>query len=120
MIVDQSYFLYYIIYGATAEFGRKFPQLAQHWIKPAEEVDQQNLPDLTACQEFTKTLRKFVMKRLETIDWLTKQHFQQELASIGKNRLPEKLSYLHGKNVDKVLSIANKYKDITKFYVILL
>ena len=79
VIVDQSYFLYYIIYGAVAEFGRKFPQLAQHWIKPAEEVDQQNLPDLTACQEFTRTLRKFVMKRLETIDWLTKQHFQQEL-----------------------------------------
>lgn len=44
------------------------------------------------------------------------KHFQQELAAIGKNRLPEKLSYLHGKNVDKVLSIANKYKDITKFY----
>lgn len=44
------------------------------------------------------------------------KHFQQDLAAIGKNRLPEKLSYLHGKNVDKVLAIANKYKDITKFY----
>jgi len=34
---------------------------------------------LTACQEFTKILRKFVMKRFETIDWLTKRNFQQEL-----------------------------------------
>lgn len=44
------------------------------------------------------------------------KHFQQDLAAIGKTRLPEKLSYLHGNNVDAVLSIANKYKDITRFY----
>ena len=44
------------------------------------------------------------------------KHFQQDLAAIGKTRLPEKLSYLRGNNVDAVLSIANKYKDITRFY----
>ncbi len=79
ILVDQSYFLYYTIFGAISEFSRKQPQLAAHWIKPADEVDQENLPDLTACQEFTKILRKFVMKRFETIDWLTKRNFQQEL-----------------------------------------
>ena len=79
ILVDQSYFLYYTIFGAISEFSSKYPQLAAHWIKPAEEVDQANLPDLTACSEFTKILRKFVMKRFETIDWLTKRNFQQEL-----------------------------------------
>lgn len=79
ILVDQSYFLYYTIFGAISEFSSKHPQLSAHWIKPAEEVDQKNLPDLTACLEFTKILRKFVMKRFETIDWLTKRNFQQEL-----------------------------------------
>lgn len=78
-LVDQSYWLYYTIFGAISEFTRKAPQEAAHWIKPADEVDQANLPDLTACARFTQILRKFVMKRLETIDWLTKQNFQQEL-----------------------------------------
>lgn len=44
------------------------------------------------------------------------KHLQQDLASIGLNRLPEKLSYLHGNNVNAVLGIANKYKDTTRLY----
>ena len=79
ILVDGSYFYYYILWGAVSELSRKFPTVASHWLKPAEEVDQTNLPDLTACPEFTKLLRQFVMKRFETIDWLTKRNFQQEL-----------------------------------------
>jgi hypothetical protein len=53
VLVDASYFYYYIIFGAISEFTRKAPQEAAHWIKPADEVDQANLPDLTACTRFT-------------------------------------------------------------------
>lgn len=77
--VDQSYWGYYTLFGSVYEFQRTCPAEAAAWIKDPEEVDQHNLPDLTNCATFVKILRKFVMKRLETIDWHLKQHFQEQI-----------------------------------------
>lgn len=77
--VDTSYALYFIIFGAVAEFQKKQPELASTWIKPPEECDQSNLPDLLNCEEFKKILKRFVMKRIETIDWIAKENFQNEI-----------------------------------------
>ena len=82
--VDASYWMYYTVFGAISEFQRKSPTEAAYWIKPAEEVDQKNLPDLLGCDTFKRILKKFVMKRCETIDWHLKGHFQDELDIVDK------------------------------------
>lgn len=82
--IDASYWMYYTVFGSISEFQKKFPSEAAYWIKPAEEVDQKNLPDLLCCESFKKILKKFVMKRCETIDWHLKGHFQNELDIVDK------------------------------------
>lgn len=77
--VDQSYFGYYVLFGAVSEFQKTCADEAAIWIKDPETLDQNNLPDLTNCASFVKILRKFVMKRLETIDWQIKSHFQDQI-----------------------------------------
>lgn len=78
-IVDGSYVSYFILFGAVSEFQRKEPELASVWIKPAEECDQKNLPSLLNCEEFKAILKKFTMKRIETIDRIARDNFQDEL-----------------------------------------
>ena len=79
IILDFSYWLYYTLFGATSEFQRKHAAEAKMWIKPPEETDQNNLPNLLMCDTFKKILKRFVMKRLETIDWQTKSNHQNEI-----------------------------------------
>ena len=82
VIVDASYFMYYLVYGAVAEFKKKASREASTLIRPAEETDQKNLPDLLVSDTFKRILKKFVMKRCETIDWQLRGHFQDELDCI--------------------------------------
>ena len=84
IVVDYSYFEYFTIFGAVAFFQKKYPQEAAYWIKPAEEVDQQNLPNLLNCDNFKKVLKRYVMKRLETIDWLTRANHQAEVDAASR------------------------------------
>lgn len=77
--IDGSYFGYFILFGAVGEFQRKEPELASTWIKPPEDCDQQNLPNLLNCEEFKTILKKMTMKRIETIDWIAKENFQNEI-----------------------------------------
>lgn len=79
VVVDTSYFLYYVIFGAVSRFQKRYPKEASLWIKPAEEVDQENLPDLLNCVNFRKILKEMTMKRCEVIDWVLKQNFQDDL-----------------------------------------
>lgn len=84
VVVDASYWWYYTMYGAVSEFQKKAKDEASYWLKPAEETDQKNLPDLLGCDTFKRILKKFVMKRCETIDWQLKGHFQDELDCIDQ------------------------------------
>lgn len=78
-VVDGSYFSYFVLFGSVSEFQKRDPALASTWIKPPEEVDQSNLPNLLNCEEFKKILKQFTMKRLETVDWIARENFQDEL-----------------------------------------
>lgn len=77
--IDGSYFGYFVIFGAVSEFQKREPEFASTWIKPPEECDQKNLPNLLNCEEFKKILKQFTMKRIETVDWIAKENFQNEL-----------------------------------------
>ena len=77
--IDGSYASYFILFGAASEFQKRYPEVASTWIKPPEECDQQNLPNLLNCEEFKKILKQFTMKRLETIEWIAKENFQDEI-----------------------------------------
>ena len=79
VIVDFSYWMYFTLFGAIAQFQRKYPHEASIWIKDPELVDQKNLPNLLNCDAYKKILKQYVMKRLETIDWLTKANYQDEI-----------------------------------------
>ena len=78
-VIDGSYFGYFVLFGACSEFQKKEPALASTWIKPPEECDQNNLPNLLNCEEFKRILKQFTMKRIETIDWIARENFQDEL-----------------------------------------
>ena len=78
VIVDNSYMQYFTIFGAVSDFQRECPDEAAVWIKPVEECDQESLPDLLGCQSFRRILKKYYMKRLETIDDIVNRNFEQE------------------------------------------
>lgn len=82
--IDASYWMYYTVFGSISEFQKKSPSEAAYWIKPAKEVDQKNLPDLLGCDTYKRILKKFVMKRCETIDWHLRGHFQNEIDTMDK------------------------------------
>lgn len=77
--IDGNYAAYTIIFGATKEFEEKYPDEAALWIKPVEECDQSNLPNLLNCDLYKKILKKFTMRRLEAVDSIAKENFQVEI-----------------------------------------
>ena len=76
--VDASYAEYYILFGAVSKFMKRKPDEAKLLIKPPEETDQNNLPDLLVSSTFRKILKEMTMKRCEVLDWVLKQNFQDE------------------------------------------
>ena len=79
IVCDGSYMLYTILFGATKDFIDKKPDIAAQWIKPVDECDQDNLPNLLNCDEYKKILKKYTMYRLEAVDNIAKENFQDEL-----------------------------------------
>lgn len=79
ILLDNSYFLYFVLFGAVSIFQKRYPNEARQLIRNPEEVDQHNLPNLLINENFKKVLKNNVMKRLETIDWLTKANFQEDV-----------------------------------------
>ena len=39
IVIDGSYWTYYVLFGSVYEFQRKYPVEARYWIKPIDEVD---------------------------------------------------------------------------------
>lgn len=83
-VIDASYFRYFIAFGAVSKFQKDFLEEASVWIKPPEECDQKNLPNLLNCDTFKQILVKQTMKRLETVDYIAKANFQDELDCADK------------------------------------
>ena len=84
IVVDFSYWLHSAASGAVALFTYEHPDEARQWIKPPEECDQSNLPDLLNCATFKRVLKKHAMRKLERIDWIAKSNFQNELDAASK------------------------------------
>lgn len=81
IIVDGSYLQYFVIFGAASDFQKSYPDEASVWIKPAEECDQENLPDILGSQTFRRLLKQYMMKRLETVESIARQNFQDVIDS---------------------------------------
>lgn len=79
IVIDGSYFNYTCLFGAAKNFTDDYPDEARLWIKPANECDQKNLPNLLNCDLYKRLLKKFVMRRLEAVDNIAKANFQAEL-----------------------------------------
>ena len=79
VVCDNSYFEYYVLFGAVNQFMKRKPDEAKLLIKDPKETDQENLPDLLTSSTFRKILKEMTMKRCEVIDWVLKQNFQDEL-----------------------------------------
>jgi len=36
IVIDASYFMYYVLFGSVTEYQKRFPDDASYWIKPAD------------------------------------------------------------------------------------
>lgn len=80
-LIDGSYFQYFCIFGAVNDFKKNYADEAALWIKPVEECDQNSLPNILNSQTFKRILKQYVMKRLETVESIVKQNFQDVIDS---------------------------------------
>lgn len=79
LLIDGSYFLYYTAFSAVRKFQQEYPVEANQWIKPIDETDQDNLPNLLNCETFRKVIKNKTMQSLESVDWLVKECAGQSL-----------------------------------------
>ena len=77
--VDGSYFSYVCLFASVKTFTEKHPDDAAYWLKPAEECDQKNLPNLLNCDSYKKCLKRQVMWKLENVEDIAKSNFQREM-----------------------------------------
>ena len=84
IVIDSSYFRYFTAFGTISKFQKDYSEEAAVWIKPIEECDQSNLPNLLNCETFKRLLVKQTMRRLETIDYIAKANFQDAMDSADK------------------------------------
>jgi len=83
-IVDFSYLRYFSIFSAVRDFQQDHEDEASLWIKPVEECDQDNLPDLLGCATFRRILKNVFMKKLEQVENVVKQNFQDQIDSVDQ------------------------------------
>lgn len=72
---------YFCIFGSVNDFEKNHPAQAAEWLKPPEEVDQDNLPDLLVCPEYRRTLRSYVMNKLQALEGIARTNFGDEIDS---------------------------------------
>lgn len=84
VVVDASYWFYVTLFRTVSDFSKKDSIEAKYWLKPANEVDQHNLPDILGCEVFKRILKKTVMKKCEVLDWYLKSNFQDQIDLVDK------------------------------------
>ena len=67
------------MFGSARDFIENYSDEASLWLKPADETDQDNLPDILNCDLYKKLLKKFVMRRLESVENIARENFQNEI-----------------------------------------
>lgn len=79
IVVDGSYYSYCCLFASVKTFTENYPEDATYWIKPVDECDQKNLPNILNCDNYKKCLKQQVMWKLENIDSIAKSNFQAEI-----------------------------------------
>ena len=79
VVIDGSYFEYVNLFASVKTFTEKYPEDASYWIKPVDECDQKNLPNILNCDTYKKCLKQQVMWKLESIEDVVKSNFQAEV-----------------------------------------
>ena len=79
VVIDGSYFEYVNLFASVKTFTEKYPEDASYWIKPADECDQKNLPNILNCDTYKKCLKQQVMWKLENVEDVVKSNFQAEV-----------------------------------------
>ena len=79
VVIDGSYFEYVNLFASVKTFTEKYPEDASYWIKPADECDQKNLPNILHCDTYKKCLKQQVMWKLENVEDIVKSNFQAEV-----------------------------------------
>ena len=79
VVIDGSYFEYVNLFASVKTFTDKYPEDASYWIKPIDECDQKNLPNILNCDTYKKCLKQQVMWKLESVEDVVKSNFQAEV-----------------------------------------
>ena len=79
VVVDFSAWLYMTIFNAMNNWSKKNKAECNSLVKPAEETDQDNIPNLLVSETFKRELKTSVMKKLQSIDWILKRNCQDVL-----------------------------------------
>lgn len=79
VVVDLSAWLYVMIFNAVTNYLKRYKTEATTLIKPPEETDQDNLPDLCVSDNFKKELKKTVIAKCHSLDWILKSNCQDLL-----------------------------------------
>ena len=79
VVIDGSYFEYVNLFASVKTFTEKYPEDASYWIKPVDECDQKNLPNILNCDTYKKCLKQQVMWKLENVEDVVKSNFQAEV-----------------------------------------
>lgn len=79
VVIDGSYFEYVNLFASVKTFSEKYPEDASYWIKPVDECDQKNLPNILNCDTYKKCLKQQVMWKLESVEDIVKSNFQAEV-----------------------------------------
>lgn len=79
VVVDFSAWLYMTIFNAMNSWSKKNKAEFNSLVKPPEETDQGNIPNLLVSETFKRELKNSVMKKLHSIDWILKRNCQDIL-----------------------------------------
>lgn len=79
VVVDLSAWLYMMIFNAVSNFEKHYKDEFHSMVKPPEETDQENLPNLLVSDNFKKELKKTVMGKCHALDWILKKNCQDLL-----------------------------------------
>lgn len=79
IVMDVSNFDYYSIYSASGDWYRYNTDEFNSIVKPKNETDQDNLPNILVSDNFRRILHKTVQKKLESLNWIARNNHQDEL-----------------------------------------
>jgi len=79
LVADISNFDYCCINHAVKTWAKNYHDDSSLYLKPIEETDQENLPNILVSNYFKRELRKAVQNKLESLLWMAKNNHQEDI-----------------------------------------